>query len=152
MQIEIPKTIKVVKAKSNNNYCNCYLNQKNYICSFMNDTSLDNFTEFLCRYKQKYDMWPQITDEREILRLKKRTLNYDLIEIFDKYLFIEEFETGYVIADCMTSGIGLMGFTSFEYDLFPEKVEMRFTAADLVPSEDFRISKKNTINWLNKLI
>jgi hypothetical protein len=97
-------------------------------------------------------MWPQITDERELLRLKKTSLNYDLVEIFDKYLFIEEFETGYVIADCITSGIGLMGFTAFEYDLLPEKVEMRFTAADLVPSEDFRISKKNTINWLNKLI
>ena len=142
---------KLVKSKKTQNYFNCYINQKHYICSFLNEDSLLNFTHFLCKYKQVYDEWPLFTDEVYKLKLNRTEHQQDLFDIFNNELEIVHESRLHLLSQSVIGGIGVLALKKFDYSLCSTKVEIDFSGYDLFGSDDNRLSKKNTISRLNNL-
>ena len=147
--IEIPVSLKVIK-DSNKNYYSCHLNKKNHICSFVNEECSVQFVDFLICYKKQYRRWPQLTDEDDYISKKSKRNQMNLDD-----LLVEEHDTAVLMAECLLGGIGLMGFTDFEYNLKKDKIHMAFSAADFLPSSDddsLQVNKQLIIKNLNKLL
>jgi len=122
-------SIRLIKSTFNSNYFNCYLNKKNYICSFLNDQSVHNFSHLLCKYKQKYDSWPLFTDEEIILKLNTVNESIPIDEIYKNELIIESHSIDLIINQCiMGGGIGLIGIKDFDYELDDTRLTMMFSS------------------------
>jgi hypothetical protein len=154
-----PDLIKVIRQRKNNGSLNWWsssndadtfyssmLNEKQYICCFYEQKNAEKCIEFLKKYKEINNRYPDIHGNN-------KALHY--IEQHEE-LYVDEQSVHFMKTKCMLNNIGLIGITHFDYTYINRVLGQRnvfnvdISAVDILESEIF--GKDKYIDHLNHLL
>jgi hypothetical protein len=137
-QTKFPAKIKVIRKKDNyswwapkygqGKYYSTTLDDKQYICSFIDNESSNKFKKFIDHYKAVNNRYPNILDENE---LNNDSDNFEV--------YIEDEILDLMKERCLLNGVSLIGIVDFDYT-FTKNVNfsvfnLNISAIDLLENE-----------------
>ena len=154
-----PDIIKVIRQRKTNLLTNWWnssndadtfyssiLNEKHYVCCFYDHENAEKCTEFLKKYKELNNRYPD-------LHGNKKALHY--IEQNEE-LYIDEQTLHFMKSKCVLNNIGLIAITDFDYTYIDLELgrrdifDVRLSTVDLLDSE--LLGKDKYIDHLNYLL
>jgi len=137
-QNKFPAKIKVIRKKDNyswwapkygqGKYYSTTLDEKQYICSFFDDTSCKKFKKFIDHYKAVNNKMPNLLNQ------------YDSKTDIDNFeIYIEDEILDLMKERCLLNGVSLIGIINFEYTFVKSEnmnvFNLNISAIDLLENE-----------------
>ena len=136
-QTKIPAKIKVIRKKDNyswwapkygqGKYYSTTLDDKQYICSFIDNECSNKFKKFIDHYKAINNRYPNILNEKE---LNNDSDNFEV--------YIEDEILDLMKERCLLNGVSLIGIVDFDYTFTKDKLNvfnLNISAIDLLEYE-----------------
>jgi hypothetical protein len=154
-----PDVIKVIRQRRNNVFTNWWnssndadtfyssiLDEKQYICCFYEKKKAEKCVDFLKKYKQLNNRYPDLHGNNKVLHYKEQ----------NEELYIDDQSVHFMKTKCLVNNIGLIAITNFDYTYIDQVLGQRhvfnldISAIDLLDSE--LLGPEKYIDNLNYLL